>query len=133
MAKNRKFEPGDRAVFMFSFHEHDDDGLDEASTEQEIVQMIASWDWEFQRTAKPGANYISDPDGGDPATIEELSALVHNEVGEGSGIPEGALQIPFDKLKVLLERDGWRFVCGSYTEFEGNHNDTEIEALLEKL
>jgi hypothetical protein len=130
MAKKRKFKPGDRAVFMFSFREHDDEGLTTETTEQEIVQTVASWDWEFQRMAEPGFG-IYDEVGIEPTSVEALTAQARESM-DGYW-PEGAIRVPFDKLQALLERDGWRFVCGEFTEFEGNHNDTEINALLEKL
>jgi hypothetical protein len=128
--KKRVFKPGDRAVFMFSFHEHDGEGFDEEPTEQEIVQTVASWDWEFQRMGKPGAG-IYDKIEFEPTSVEALMALARESMD--GYMPEVAIQLPFDKLKALMEQGGWRFVCGDYMEMEGNHNDTEISALLEKL
>ena len=137
MAKKKKqpvFKSGDRAVFMFSFHEHDNDLFADEDGDpierpvQEIVQTVASWDWEYQR--KADEDDIADGTEQELTSVKALSTHVKEEMGHW---PAGALRIPFDKLKALMERDGWKFVCGNYTEEEGNHNDTEIDAILEKL
>src|SRR5262245_18942019 len=116
MAKKKpKFQPGDRAVFMFSYHEHDDKGLTDETTEQEIVQTVSSWDWEFQRMAEPGFG-IYDEVEIEPTSVEELMAQARESMD--GYMPKGAIQLPFDKLKALMEQGGWRFVCGEYTEME---------------
>jgi hypothetical protein len=131
MATARTFKPGDRAIFMFSFREHDGKGLTDEATEQEIVQTVASWDWEFQRETGPDEAGIYDEPGVEPTSVEALMARARESM-DGYW-PEGAIQLPFAKLRQLMARDGWRLVCGEFAEFEGHHNDTEINALLEKL
>jgi hypothetical protein len=126
----RKFNRGDRAIFMFSFHEHDGGGLRVKSTDQEAAQMIASWDWEFQKIVKPTkrAKSVVNDDGIE-ALMEQGRAVMVDDWGMSAVVVE----LPFEKLRALLARDGWRFVSGMFIEFEGNHNDTEIIAVLEKL
>jgi hypothetical protein len=44
--------------------------------------------------------------------------------------PPEVVELPFEKLAVLMAAGNWRFVGGDFMEFEGNHNDTEITVIL---
>jgi hypothetical protein len=121
----------ERRVFCFSFGEHDSselwDEADDASTEQVMTQILASKSW---AEVKPGSmDTHTEPE---ERTLDAFIAATLELLVNESGMPPGVVQIPFDKLKELMADGGWTFVGGGVMPFEGNHNDTEIEVVLER-
>jgi hypothetical protein len=47
-------------------------------------------------------------------------------------MPASLVEIPLEKLREFMDRDGWRVVVGSFIEFEGHHNDSEIRVVLDR-
>ena len=122
-----------RRVFMFSYHEHDWVGGVEGqeAAGQAILQMVTGQEWTPVDTFGPEAieqNY--DPD---TKSVDDLMARVREILVDEWELPLKAVQIPFGKLKAIIARDGWVFVSGWFCEFEGNHNDSEIHVVLEKM
>ncbi len=45
---------------------------------------------------------------------------------------EELVRVPFEKLTAKLSQEGWVFVGGLFSEFEGNHDDTKIYVALRR-
>jgi hypothetical protein len=120
-----------RRVFLFSFHEHDwVGGIEDAeSGEQMMLQIAASQNWEPYKDQGP---QIADAH----SDIEEFDALVEcarQAIVDEYRLSEAVFQLPFEKLRRLMAEGGWEFAGGTFFEFEGNHNDTKIFAVLRKV
>ena len=117
----------ERGYFVFSFHEHE---AEWTVADQGMVQTAAQEEWVLEETGAPNAfeeRCIEEIE-----TVELLRTLVRaTMVGEWK-LPPQVVELPFQKLRVLIAREGWRFVGGDFLEFEGNHNDTEIRVVLER-
>jgi len=119
-----------RRVFLFSFHEHDwsDEVDNEDDGTQMMLQMAAAGEWvEYERQDAPTADYY-----GEFKSQFALAEITRAMIVDGYELPEEVAKLPFDKLGVLMAEGNWEFVSGSFYEFEGNHNDTEIYAALRK-
>ena len=60
-----------------------------------------------------------------PTSVEALVAILREEMGQYW--PAAALEAPFEKLKAMMERDGWRFVAGGCAGVRGQpqrHRDS---------
>lgn len=128
--------PGDRSRshFMFSYREHrwfGDTEIDsKESFEQAMSQQASFQTWE---EVKPGprANlnaYTCE----EFASVEAFQTQAEEELPGESRLLKTIFQSPFDKLKAMMNAEGWKFVTGWTHTFEGNHNDTEIHVVLEK-
>ena len=120
----------ERAVFMFSFHEHDDyfGWYDNEAPAQSFMQMVASERWVQEETGGPG-------DFGDwceekIANIEDLRTRFREFLGAVDWLD--VVRFLFDKLKALIEEGGWQFVGGELQEFQDDNCDTEIRVVLER-
>ena len=63
--------------------------------------------------------------------VADLMGVVRAFFQADPEIVEAAVQIPFEKLTALMTQGNWSFVGGSFMEFEGHHNDTEITVFPE--
>jgi len=123
--------------FCFCEREYIDIGGSGELSEQLMQQVVASRTWEPDfDVALDKLCEVPDPayyceDGVD--TFDALMARTEQSL-DGQW-PEllPVLSIPFDKLKVLVDREGYRFVCGRVTDFDDKYNDTTIHVLLEKV
>lgn len=129
MGKSKPPAAGARTLFLFSFHEHEWDV--ETEEEGESAQLMLQRAHEQNWNAVTGPGRIEEYIDPEVTTIEDLWARVE-EVMEDYEAPEGMFEIPFNKLKAKMKAERWKFVSGEFFEFEGNHNDTEIFAVLEK-
>ncbi len=121
-----------RVRFVFSYGEHEawtssDAPQADLEMDQSFVRFVREREWERQETVVNDLSRFCDPD---IQSIDDLMDLTREFIGDGDS--DELVQIPFKKLAELMSRDGWSFVGGSFTEFEGHHNDTEIEVVLER-
>jgi hypothetical protein len=124
----------ERMRFVFSYGEHEpwlppDAPQESEAVDQAFVRFVGGREWERQGPVANDLSRYCDP------AIQSIGDLMHRArefIVDGGGYPDELVQIPFDKLAELMTRGGWSFVGGSFMEFEGNHNDTEIEVVLER-
>lgn len=128
--ENRK--AGRQAKFVFSYREHEVLGR-MADPEGDLVEHLArelgEWEWEQQRLPDGDISEHCDPG---VRSIGDLAAIARENFVDGAQEPEWLVRIPFDKLAALVDCGGWSFMGGVFNEFEGHHNDTEIEVYLER-
>jgi hypothetical protein len=121
---------GVRRVFVFDYREHEwDDGeADDEAFAERFLQMTLRQDWVENEAAGSGdLGYYIAPG---VTTAEALRAHCEGVLADYE-YPEGTLDAPFAKLAAKVEAEGWRFVGGKFQEFEANHTDTKIFAVLE--
>jgi hypothetical protein len=142
MATKQKRKPM-RAHFVFNFHDQFGNGtpLGEMATGEEVndqafVQMVAMEPWQKQKewaVANSDDESAEDDEFDEEITsVDELVERLREYAGDSGPWFADVVRFPVEKLKSLMDRDGWRFVSGSLWEFEGNHNDTEIHIVLER-
>ncbi|MCY1058015.1 hypothetical protein [Nannocystis sp. SCPEA4] len=114
-----------RQLFMFSYHEHDWDENAFKNSGKERLRRAQTGTWTAQRVARSSwDNYCE---------VDSLAALrdqVRGFLVDRYHAPARAAELPLATLRRMLDQDGWSFVGGRFLEFEGNHNDTTIYALL---
>jgi hypothetical protein len=118
-------------MFVFDYHEcHADDVPPEGwAGEQDFLRQLQGRDWEQQDATEDDFSGYYDSE---IRSIDDLMDRVRDFFVTENGEPEEVVQIPFEKLAALMARGAWSFVGGSFMEFEGNHNDSEITVVLEK-
>jgi hypothetical protein len=110
-------------TIRFSYREHEwpEDLEGAEAAEAELLRRATEGRWEEL------------PDGREPDDCPTLDALVGRwtevVVGEWK-MPPAAVDVPVAKLRTLMADGGWTFGAGSFLEFEGHHNDTEITVRL---
>ncbi|MDC0675623.1 hypothetical protein [Nannocystis radixulma] len=114
-----------RQLFMFSYHEHDWDEDAFKNSGKERLRRAQTGTWTAQRVPRSSwDNYCE---------VDSLAALrdqVRGFLVDQYHAPAKAAELPLAALRRMLDEDGWSFVGGRFLEFEGNHNDTTIYALL---
>jgi hypothetical protein len=121
-----------RSVFMFSFREHE--WMTDVEGEEEFDLMASqfiqqgTWTWVEAKTQGEIDRYCDDA----TERYADFAGRVRESLEE-MNVPEELAKVPFDKLEELMGRDGWTFAGGTFYEFEGNHNDTEIFVVLKKI
>jgi hypothetical protein len=123
----------EHALFVFSFQEHKNEEVWNAlqgGDEEELLQVFAGLEWELVRTGVPGA--FATRCSADIENVAALKECLREMTVDTWDVSEAVVEVPFDKLSALMKKDGWRFVGGSFLEFDGNHNDTEIRVVLER-
>jgi hypothetical protein len=113
-------------VVRFSYREHewpeDIEGAEMA--EAFLLRTVAEGRWE-DLTGEDPLDDLTSLD----SLVERWTSVV---VGEWE-MPGDAVGVPVGKLRALMAGGGWTFESGSFTEFEGNHNDTEITVRLGRV
>jgi hypothetical protein len=128
MATKGKLAAGQQVRFVFNYHEcHAPDVPPEGWEDQEFLRQLQDRDWEQQGSAKNDLSDYCDPE---IESLDELMDRVRQYFVDEEDQPDEVVQIPFDKLAVLMSRGSWSFVGGGFMEFEGNHNDSEITVVL---
>lgn len=120
-----------RVMFVFDYHEcHADDVPRGGWTgEDDFLRQLKGRAWEQKDAAEEILSGYGDSE---IQSIDALTDRVREFFVAENGQPEEVVQIPFDKLTALMTQGSWSFVGGSFMEFEGNHNDSEITVVLEK-
>jgi hypothetical protein len=116
-----------RCYFVFSFHEHE---AKWTGTDQGMMQTAAQENWVLEETG--ASNAFEERCIERIETVELLRTFVRAMMVGGRKLPPQVVQLPFEKLKALIAREGWRFVGGDFLDFEADHNDTEIRVVLER-
>jgi hypothetical protein len=129
---NRERAGGKQVRFVFGYHEHEGPSYSgpprpREDEEREMVREVRQWEWEQEGPAD-----LSRDCDQNIRSLADLMTRAREFIVEEGGYPDELVQIPFDKLAVLMDRGGWSFVGGDFMEFEGNHNDTEITVVLER-
>lgn len=122
--------PSRLRLFRFSYDEHQ--WLDDDDDPQDVMLKAAReqpWEPKEELTQAEAELHRDE----DILTLDDLEERVCATLVNEWDLPREAVQIPLRRLAELMQREGYRFVGGSFLEFEGNHNDTEIEVVLEKL
>ena len=123
---------GERRAFVFRYDEHEWMG-DVKGAEPFAQRMLLQADvqtWAAVPVSTPNAiEQHTDPE---ITSLDDLRARVEESLIEEADLPPEVVRLPFKKLHSMMKRSGWRFVSGTFLEFEGNHNDTEIHVVLEK-
>lgn len=116
-------------VFMWSYHEHDWTVEEEAAAHAEFLRrgQIENW-FPVEEIPYKNPELLCHVD-----SLDALKDLVRQTMVDDWGMPAEGVELPFAKLKTLMAAEGWQFVGGSFQEFEGHHNDTEIQVVLSKL
>lgn len=130
MSKEGRENGSPLSVFQFSYDEHGWDVDSEDSAREAVLKAAAEQPWVLvegvdQAKAK---GYCDDG----IETLDDLLRLIRATIVEDWNMPVEAVKIPLDRLSERMRQDGWVFVGGSFTEFEGHHNDSEIHVVLQK-
>jgi len=123
--------PRTRVVYVFSYREHGDQSPHVAALEsddfwQEFIRLLREFDWEQDTESDP--SWLYEPE---LHSLDELQAHVREYFPRED--PDAQWRIPFEKLATLMTVGNWSFAFGTLIEFEGNHNDTEIHVVLERV
>ncbi len=135
MGTKRKRTGGQQVLFVFDYHEfHADDVPPEGwAGEQDFLRQLKERDWEQRASDEDDEDdHLSRYCDSEIRSIDDLMERVRDFFVAENGHPEEVVQIPFEKLAALMARGAWSFAGGTFMEFEGNHNDSEITVVLEK-
>lgn len=106
-------------LLRFSYLEHDwiEEDIDgPEAAEPILLRVAAEGDW-------------VEVDDAEPEEFDTLDALAERAeqvvVGEWK-MPAAAVRLPMDKLRTIIAEGGWTFAAGEFSEFVGNHQDTEM-------
>ncbi len=106
-------------LLRFSYFEHDwiEEDVDGPEAGEAILMRVASEGEWFE------------VDGAGPEEFDTLDALARRAerviAGEWN-MPAAAVRLPVDKLRTIIAEGGWTFAAGEFSEFVGNHQDTEM-------
>jgi hypothetical protein len=123
---------GKQVKFVFNYHEcHAPDVPPEGwAGMEEFLGQLKEREWEQQDSTEDDLSRDCSPE---VRSVDDLMDRAWQFFVSENDHPEEVVQVPFDKLAALMACGGWSFVGGSFMEFEGNHNDTEITVVLERM
>lgn len=131
--KGKQQMAGQEASEIYQFSYDENTWMDEAIASEDAIQaglMQAAQSGEWRRFVPSGRQSSSVASYGEVESLDELQASVREAFFELGDFPDVVFTQPFDKLTVLMQRQGLSFVGGLFTPFEGNHSDSEIYAVL---
>ncbi|BCJ76933.1 hypothetical protein CS0771_64770 [Catellatospora sp. IY07-71] len=106
-------------LLRFSYFEHDwiTEDIDGPEAGEAVLMRVASeGDW-------------FEVEGAEPEEFDTLDALAEGAERVIAGewqMPAAAVRLPVDRLRTLIADGGWTFAAGEFSEFVGNHHDTEM-------
>ena len=130
MSKERQEDSTHLSVFQFSYDEHGWQVDGEDAARDALLKAAAEQPWVLVEGVEQAKAKGYCDEGVE--TLDDLLRLISATIVEDWNMPVEAVKIPLDRLDEMLRRDGWVFIGGSFMEFEGNHNDSEIHVVLRK-
>lgn len=128
MSKGKQESSSILGVFQFSYGEHDWDVDGEEAARDALLRAAAENPWVLLEEV--GRSQAKDHC--DHESLDALLDRIRATIVEEWNMPVEAVKMPLDRMREMMRRDGWSFVGGSFLEFEGHHNDSEIHVVLEK-
>jgi hypothetical protein len=106
-------------LLRFSYFEHDwiEEDLDgPEAAEAALLRMASEGDW-FE---------VDDVEPDEFDTLDALAERAEQVVAGEWKMPAAAVRLPVDRLRTIIAEGGWTFATGEFSEFVGNHQDTEM-------
>lgn len=120
-------------VYKFTYNEHAWPDDDWEELEQAMLHEANKQEW--NPAPEPEASDFIRLYGNEETERDSLSELQDHVAGfvvEELELSQEVVQIPFRKLQEKMNQERWLFIGGTFYEFEGHHNDTEIYVVLKK-